>query len=100
MLVFFTSLSLTEFQIRCSILFLLFSVIDGFAWLPECIPVVHLEKCELELSYIPAKLFVFQIVGRFHRWCLYFKMLGKGLQLKVTTLLVFFLWLIKSLKNL
>ena len=27
-------------------------------------------------------------------------MLGKGLQLKTTTLLVFFLWLVKSLKNL
>ena len=27
------------------------------------------------------------------------RMLGKGLQLKTTALLVFFLWLVKSLKN-
>ena len=43
---------------------------------------------------------VFQIVGRFHQWSLYLRMLGKGLQLKTTALLVFFLWLVKSLKNL
>ena len=41
---------------------------------------------------------VFQIVGRFYQWLLYLRMLGKGLQLKTTTLLVFFLWLLKSLK--
>ena len=43
---------------------------------------------------------VFQIVGRFHRWSLHLRMLGKGLQLKTTALLVFFLWSVKSLKNL
>ena len=32
MLVFFTNLSLMEFQVRCLALFLLFSVIDGFEW--------------------------------------------------------------------
>ena len=32
MLVFFTSLSLIEFQVRCLIIFCLFSVIDGFEW--------------------------------------------------------------------
>ena len=32
MLVFFTNLSLTEFQVRYSALFLLFSVIDNFEW--------------------------------------------------------------------
>ena len=32
MLVFFTNLSLTEFQVRYFALFLLFSVIDGFEW--------------------------------------------------------------------
>ena len=32
MLVFFTNLSLTEFQVRYSALFLLFSVIDDFKW--------------------------------------------------------------------
>ena len=35
-----------------------------------------------------------------HRWSLYLRMLGKGLPLKTTALLVFFLWLVKSLKNL
>ena len=32
MLVFFTNLSLMEFQVRYLVLFLLFSVIDGFKW--------------------------------------------------------------------
>ena len=32
MLVFFTNVSLLEFQVRCLILYLLFSVIDGFKW--------------------------------------------------------------------
>ena len=32
MLVFFTNLSLMEFQVRYLALFLLFSVIDGFEW--------------------------------------------------------------------
>ena len=77
----------------------------------DCIPLVVLKNRELELSYILAELFnkclvrrirslVFQIVGRFHQCSLYLRMLGKGLQLKTTTLLVFFLWLVKSLKNL
>ena len=62
---------------------------------PDCVPVVVLKNCELELSYILG-----EIVGRFYWWSLYLRMLGKGLQLKTTTLSVFFLWLIKSLKNL
>ena len=47
---------------------------------PDCIPVVVLKDCEPELSFIPAELlsvlrsFVFQIVGRFHHWPLYFRM--------------------------
>ena len=74
---------------------------------PDCIPVVVLKNCELELSYILAELFnkclkslIFQIVGRFHLWSLYLRMLEKGLLLKTTALLVFFLWLVKSLKSL
>ena len=74
---------------------------------PDCIPVVVLKNCEPELSYVLAKLFnkclkslVFRIVGRSLRWSLCLRMLGKGLQLKTTALLVFFLWLVKSLKNL
>ena len=65
----------------------------------DCIPVVVGKNCEPELSYVLAELFnkclrrlVFQIIERFHRWSLYLRMLGKGLQLKTTTLLVF-LWL-------
>ena len=50
---------------------------------PDCIAVVVLKDCEPELSFIPAELFsvlrsfVFQIVGRFHQWPLYFRMVGK-----------------------
>ena len=68
---------------------------------PDCIPVVVLKNCEPEPSYILAELFnkclkesYFQIVGRFHRWSLHSRMLGKGLKLKTTVLLVFFLWLV------
>ena len=74
---------------------------------PDCIPVVVLKNCEPELFYILAEFFnkclkktFFQIVGRFGRWSLYLRMLGKSLQLKTTALLVFFLCLVKSLKNL
>ena len=71
------------------------------------ITVVVLKNCEAELSYILAELFnmclkesCFQVVGRTNWWSLYLRMLGKGLQLKTNSLLVFFLWLVKSLKNL
>ena len=74
---------------------------------PDCIPVVVLKDCEPELSYMLSKLFnnclkesVLQIVGRSHWWFVYLRMLGKGLLLKTTAQLVFFLWLVKSLKNL
>ena len=42
----------------------------------------------------------FQIVGRFHLWSLYLGLLGKGLLLKTTALLVFFLWLVKIVDQL
>ena len=74
---------------------------------PDCIPVVVLKNSEPELSYILAELFnkclkefFFQTVGKSHRWSLYLRMLRKGLLLKTTALLVFFLWLVKSLINL
>ena len=74
---------------------------------PDCILMVVLKNCEPELSFILAILFnkgfkslVFQIVGRFHQWSLYLRMLGKGLLLKTTILLVFCLRLLKSIKNL
>ena len=64
---------------------------------PDCIPVVVLKNCKPELSYILAELFnkyLKELVA------LYLRMLGKGLQLKTTALLVFFLWLLNSLRNL
>ena len=74
---------------------------------PDCIPVVVLENCEPELSYILAELFnkclnnfCFQIVRRSHRWSLYLRMLGKFLPIKNTILLVFFLRLVEPLKDL
>ena len=65
---------------------------------PDCIPVVVLENCGPEISFVLAELF--QIVGTFHQLPLYFRMLGKGLEPKTTVLLIFFLWLVKSLRNL
>ena len=73
----------------------------------DCIPVVVLKNCEPELSYILAVLFnkclkesCFSDCWKVSLCSLYLKMLGKGLQLKTISLLVFFLWLVKSLKNL
>ena len=40
------------------------------------------------------------IVGRSHHWSQCIKMLGKDLQLKTTTVVVFFLCSVKSLRNL
>ena len=66
------------------------------------IPVVVLKNYEPELSCILAKLFNMCLSERvyFSRLSLYLRMLGKGLLLKTSALLVFFLWLVKSLKNL
>ena len=68
---------------------------------------VVLKYCEPELSYVPAKLFnmclkdsCFSECWMSHRWSLHLRMLGKGLLLKTTALLVLILWLVKSLKNL
>ena len=72
----------------------------------DCIPVVVLKNCEAELLYILAKLFSKCLNESCFPDCwkvssfLYLRMLGKGLLLKTTTQLVFFLWLVKSLKNL
>ena len=74
---------------------------------PDCIPVVVLKNCEPELSFILAELFNkclkesrFPDCWKVSSVVLVFKNVGKGLQLKTTALLVFFLWLLKSLKNL
>ena len=70
----------------------------------DYIPAVVLKNCEPEHSYILAELFnmclkesCFSILS--HGWSLYLRMLGKGLQLKTIILLVLFLQLIKSFKN-
>ena len=46
------------------------------------------------------KSLFFQTVEKFYRWFLYLRMLEKGRMLKTTALSVYFLWLVKSLKDL
>ena len=74
---------------------------------PDCIPVVVRKNGELELSYILAELFNMCLKESSFPDCWkvssvvpVLRMLRKGLQLKTATLLIFFLWLVKSLKNL
>ena len=71
---------------------------------PDCIPVVVLKNCEPELSYILAGLFnnCLKECCSPDSWKVSsdLRMLGKDLLLKTTVLLVFFLWLVNSLKNL
>ena len=55
MLVFFKSLSLMEFQVRYLVLFLLFSVIDGFEWF--WIGSLH-ENIQLMLEFLKAPFLV------------------------------------------
>ena len=73
----------------------------------DSIPVVVLKTCEPEISYILAELFNMCLKESCLPNCWkvplvvpVFKILGKGLQLKTTTLLVSFLRLVKPLKNL
>ena len=71
---------------------------------PDCIPVVVLKNCEPELSYILGDLFnkcpkesCFTDCWKVSSVFPVFKNVGKGLELETTALLVFFLWLVKSL---
>ena len=64
---------------------------------PDCIPVVVLQNSEPELSYLLAELFYkflekscFPDCWKVSLVVLYLRMLRKVLQLKTTTLLVFF----------
>ena len=74
----------------------------------DCIPVVVLKNCEPELSYKLAELFnkclkesCFPDCWKVSSVVPVFKNVGeRSTALKTTTLLVFFLWLVKSLKNL
>ena len=74
---------------------------------PECISVVVLKNCEPELSYVLGEIFSkclkessFSDCWKVSSVVPVIKNVGKNVQLKTTTLLVFFLWLLKSLKNL
>ena len=74
---------------------------------PDFVPVVVLKNCDPELSYILAKFFnnylkesCFPDYWKVSSMVPVFKNVGKGLVLKTTALLVFFLWLVKFLKNL
>ena len=70
----------------------------------DSIPVVVLKKCEPQLSYMLAELFNKYLKESCFPDCwkvsLVVPVCMKGLQLKTTTLLVFFLRLVKSLENL
>ena len=66
----------------------------------DCIPVVILKNCEPELSYILVTLFNKCLKESYFPDCWKVsslvpvcKNVGKGLQLKATAVLVFFLWL-------
>ena len=74
---------------------------------PDCIPVVVRKNCELELSYILAQLFNMCLKESSFPDCWkvssvvpVFKNVEERSTAKTATLLVFFLWLVKSLKNL
>ena len=74
---------------------------------PDGIPVVVLKNYERKLSYVLAELFSIGLKESSFLDCWnvsfvvsVFKNVGEGLLLKTMVLLVFFLWLVKSLKNL
>ena len=74
---------------------------------PDCIPLVILKK-HVSLNFhiyklncsVCVKKNLFHAVGKFDLWSLHLRILRRGQWLKATILLVFFLWLIKYLKNL
>ena len=72
---------------------------------PDCIPVVVLRNCEPELSFILAELFnmclkesCFPDCWKVSLVVLVFMNVGERPTAKTTTLLLFFLWLVKSEK--
>ena len=74
---------------------------------PDCIPVVILKNCQPELSYILAELFnkrlkesCFPDFWMVSSAVLVFKNVGERSTAKNYPLLLFFLWLVMSLKNL
>ena len=68
---------------------------------PDCIPVVFLKNCEPELSYILAELINKCLKESCFPDCWKFsKNVGERSTLKTNAMPVFFLWLVKFLKNL
>ena len=70
---------------------------------PDCIPVMVLKNCEpilAELFTICLKECCFPDCLKVSLWIPIFKNFWERSTAKTTTLLVFFLWLVKSLKNL
>ena len=72
---------------------------------PACIPVVVLKNFEPELSYLLAELFNKCLKQSFFPDCWKFSLMvpvfkNVGLLSVLLSLSVFFLWLVKSLKNL
>ena len=74
---------------------------------PDCMPVVALKNCEPEHFYILAELFnkclkdsCFPDCWKVSSVVPAFKNVRERSTAKTTVLLVFFLWLVKSLKNL
>ena len=87
------NISVTLKMVRKVILNLDLSKASG----PNCIPVVILKNCEPELSYILTEFFnkCLKVSCFPNCWkvsSLYLRIFSKGLQLKTTALLVFFLW--------
>ena len=66
---------------------------------PDCSPVIVLKNCDLKLSYMLAELFNKCLKESCFPDCWKVSSV-KGLLLKTTALLVFFRWLVKSLKSL
>ena len=74
---------------------------------PDCIPVEVLKNCGSEFSYILVELFnmclkksCFPYYWKVSSVLPVFKNVEKGLQLKTTAVLVFFMLLVKAFKNL
>ena len=74
---------------------------------PDCFPVAVLKNCEPEFSYTLAELFkkclkesCFPDFWKVSSVVPLFRILEKCILLKTAAMLMFFLWLLKSLKNL
>ena len=96
------NISVTSMMVKMVVINLDLSEASG----PSCIPIMIPKNCEPELSYILAELFTtclkkscFPNCWKVSSVVPVFKNVGERSTAKTTTLLVFFLWLVKSLKN-